>query len=47
MRLATRRHWQNYVSAMRFAAILSTFFGAIAGAAIFKPPLRVYAVAPR
>jgi len=39
MKLATRRHWQNYGSAMRFAVILSTFFGAIAGAAIFKPPL--------
>lgn len=39
MRLATRRHWQNYGSAMRFAAILSTFFGGIAGAATFEPPL--------
>ncbi|MDP1591508.1 MAG: hypothetical protein Q8M07_27375, partial [Prosthecobacter sp.] len=39
MRLATPRLWQNYASAMRLAAVLSTFFGAIAGAATFKPPL--------
>lgn len=39
MRLATPRHWQNYASAMRLAAILTSFFGAIAGAATFKPPL--------
>lgn len=39
MRLATPRLWQNFASAMRLAAILSTFFGAIAGAATLKPPL--------
>ncbi|MGQ0510532.1 MAG: adenylate/guanylate cyclase domain-containing protein [Betaproteobacteria bacterium] len=39
MRLATPRHWQNYASALRFGAILSAFFGALAGAATFKPPL--------
>ena len=44
MRLATRRHWQNYGSAMRFAAILSTAFGATAGALTFKPPLLGFAM---
>ncbi len=39
MRLTTPRHWQNFASAMRLAAILSGFFGALAGAATFKPPL--------
>jgi adenylate cyclase len=39
MRIATRRHWQNFGSAMRLAAILSAFFGAMAGFLIFKPPL--------
>lgn len=39
MRLATPRLWQNFGAAMRLAAVLSTFFGAIAGAATLKPPL--------
>ena len=39
MRLATWRHWQNYGSALRFAAILGTLFGVTAGAVMLKPPL--------
>lgn len=39
MRLATPRHWENYGSALRFAAILGAIFGVTAGAVMLKPPL--------
>lgn len=39
MRIATRRHWQDYGSALRFAAVLGAGFGATAGAVMLKPPL--------
>ena len=39
MRLATRRHWENYRSALRFAAIVGVSFGMLAGAVVLKPPL--------
>ena len=39
MRLATRRHWVNYGSALRFAAIFGGVFGATAGAVMLRPPL--------
>lgn len=39
MRLATRRHWQDYGVALRSGAVLGGAFGAVAGAATVKPPL--------
>ena len=39
MRLATRRHWENYLAALRLAAILGGSFGIAAGAVMIKPPL--------
>jgi adenylate cyclase len=39
MKIATRRHWQNYFSALRFGAILGSAFGVVAGAMTIKPPL--------
>lgn len=39
MRLATRRHWVNYGSALRFAAIFGGVFGTTAGAVMLRPPL--------
>jgi adenylate cyclase len=39
MRLATRRHWENYLSALRLAVILGLSFGVMVGAATLKPPL--------
>jgi adenylate cyclase len=39
MRLATRRHWQDYGVALRSAVVLGGVFGAIAGAATIEPPL--------
>jgi adenylate cyclase len=39
MRLATRRHWQVYFGALRFAGLLGASFGVLVGAATLHPPL--------
>ncbi len=39
MRIATRRHWENYRSALRLAAIVGVSFGTMAGAVVLQPPL--------
>ena len=37
--MINRRHWREYLAAIRFAAVLGLFFGLAAGAAMLKPPL--------
>ena len=39
MRLATRRQWEVFAGALRFAALLGASFGGAVGAAVLKPPL--------